>query len=193
LAAIKLVSDSILAGIFPSYNAGALAAVSASLTSFISEYCNTTFEEIDYTNETHDYNSPLILNHMPITEVTSIVYTDTITLEETELVSGTDFFVYPDRIELISSPGTRRSLTIDYSAGIVTIPETIKKVAERLAKYWAFEETEGTLGFYKRQSMDDRSYEAMTDQEARILSPLRKWIQRSTSGITRGSIKVGVI
>jgi hypothetical protein len=185
---VKLISDAKLVKLFPENTSGELTEISERITNLIQEYCNTTFEVLTYANEKQDSRDPLVLEHMPLVSVSSLVD------NESTLVEGTDFYVYPDGLRISSPSGYNKAVTISYSAGFAAIPEGVKLVAEQLAEYWAFKESEGNLLFYKSQVFEEREYVTQADlNEQKILRGLRKYVQNTSSRLRRPGLRFGVI
>lgn len=190
---ILLVPEDKIAELWPTYTEDQRLVINKAISNLIQEYCNTTFDERAYVSEVYDSMSPLVLLHMPIVSVTKLESRSG--TEWTELIQDTDYFVYPDKIIIDNPSSNRKSIRLDYSAGLLDIPQLVYEVAVELLNYRFFKEGEGAFLFYKGQTFEEREYETDRDMnELKILSKLARYIQRSAKKASgKGTIRVGVI
>jgi hypothetical protein len=183
---VSLIAMSRLEEIFQSLTPEELNTIDQSLTGIIEEYCNTTFEPVDYVGEILDSRDPMVPDHLPLISVASLIDNDVVFTE------NIDFWVYQLSIKVKSPSKVNKGVVISYRAGFQTIPQQVKLVAEDLANYWAFKRSEGSQLFYKSQEFEERSYEVQKDfNESRILSRLRRYVQPRPRG--SGGIRLGVM
>jgi hypothetical protein len=185
---VHFIDAAKLKGIYPDASDEEITEINDSITRTIEEHCNTTFEEKEYTDEIHDSSYEIVPDHRPLNSVISL-QDNGMSLSE-----NGDFYVYPDKIIIVSPSNLRKALKMTYKAGFKTIPELVKVVALELARFRAFKENEGSLLFYKTQVVETREYEFDPDMtEERILSQLSRYQQPITAGNTRKNLRVGYI
>jgi len=183
---VHFLSNNKIKEYFPDLSESELTEINDSITNIIHEYCNTTFEEVAYTDEILDSSYEVYPEHRPIITVSSLV-DNSVTLDE-----DVDFYTYPDRIILVTASMKRKALKLSYSAGFNVVPETVKSVALELLKFRTFKDTEGSLLFYKAQAVEEREYEIDRDlNEETILSRLDRYVQPRIFGRVKRGIKVG--
>jgi len=170
----------------------------ASITNTITEYCNTTFEVIEYTDEVLDSSSKLVPAHLPIVAVSS--FQETISFDGTDkeyresVVEDYDYFVYPSNILLEDPYSLRKGIKISYTAGYDSVPESVYQIADELANFRYFKSSEGSLLFYKSQVFEEREYEFdQSMSEAKILYKLHRYKQAAPKKNRTGKFRVGVI
>ena len=190
---VELVEDSKLIELFPTLDAAARSSLNASITRMIEEYCNTKFDTRTYEDEYCDDRSSVLFFNMPIISVESVYRID-----DTELLlldADEDYYVYPDRLDLVSATGNKRGLVVSYTAGLPVVPPIAYEVALDLARYKAFKESEGILLFYKSQTFEERQYKTNPSlDEFKILGRMKQYVQlgkKTSAG--KGSIRVGVM
>ncbi len=186
--AITLLKDSEILSLYPKLDPVGIEEIRNSITGLILEYCNTTFEPIDYTDEKYDSSSEIIPEHRPIISVSQI--TDTGIL----LTENIDYYVYPNRIFLENPSYLRKGIVISYKAGFPKVPEIVYIVARELLNYRHFKETQGAQLFYKSQTFEEREYQVNEDlDEQKILSKLSHLVQPLTISKSGSRIRIGII
>jgi Tfp pilus assembly protein PilX len=189
MATLRFVDDPVIASLYPEKTPTQRDQLNDDITSLIHEYCNTTFEEVTYTNEVQDSKTALVPDHLPINSVTTLIDG-----EYTEWVENTDYYVYSDRVDIVSPTLGKKAISITYKAGFTTVPQMVKLIAEELVRFKAFKETEGSALFYKEQTFEERTYKwDKNTSELSILAKIKRYVQKGSSRTAKASIRVGVM
>lgn len=191
---VKLIDNIELAGLYPDLVDDDLTLINYTLTRFIQEYCNTTFEAIEYTDEIYDSRAEIRPEHRPIISVESLAERTEVGATPVALVEDLDYYVYPDRILIVNPYKVRKGIILSYTAGLETIPQMASRVALDLANYWYFKDSEGSLLFYSSQTLEEREYKTRPDlSEITILRRLSALVQPRNSGRGKQGIRIGVM
>lgn len=187
-----LVSEDFVRDQFPDASSEKIWKLMTRATDIVAEYLRTSFSEKLYEEEVLDLKSRVPTKHLPINSVELV---ENITSDEpTELTEGEDYLVYPTHILFLGQPTfTRRAVKVTYKAGLTSCPTDFSLVAEDLIRFWAFKEDKRDELFYKKEDMEDRSYEMRVVSENNLLSRLAKYRYSPDGTIGKGNVRIGVI
>ena len=187
-----LVTEDFVRNLFPEASSERIWQLMARATDMVAEYLRTSFSEKLYESEVLDRKAKVPTKHLPIVSVELVE--DVSSDEPEEMVEGTDYLVYPTHLLLLSSTTfTRKAIRVTYTAGLTSCPTVFSLVAEELIRFWAFKEDKLDELFYKKEDMEDRSYEMRTTSEDDILSKLAKYRYSPDGTIGKGNVRIGVI
>lgn len=190
----SLVSEAFVVGQFEDLGPQSIWEYQDRATAMVAEYLRTSFSEETYEDEVVDFKKKAVTKHLPITGVVKVE--DISGDEPTELFEGDDFLVYPTHIVFTGDVAYQpKGLRITYMAGLTRdqVPTVFKLVAEDLIRFWAFKEDKRDELFYKKEDMEDRSYEMKTINESQILSRLARYRYFPFGTIRKGNVRIGVI
>lgn len=189
---LYLVTEPFVRDLFPEASSERIWQLMARATDMVAEYLRTSFSEKLYEEEVLDLKSKVPTKHLPISSVELV---EDITADEPiEMTEGSDYLVYPTHLLFLSNPTfTRKAIRVTYTAGLTSCPTVFSLVAEDLIRFWAFKEDKRDELFYKKEDMEDRSYEMRTTSENDILSRLAKYRYSPDGTIGKGNVRIGVI
>ena len=191
--AASLVSEAFIHRILPDLPINEIWDFQTRATTLVAEYIRTSFSEETYEDEVLPLSKKVVTRHLPIRQVLKV---EDLTGEEpVELVEDEDFTVNATHLTFSKATYTPNAIRITYMAGLPEgeIPAIFSVVAEELVRFWAFKYDKVDELFYKKEDMEDRSYENAGVTEEKILSRLARYRYTPYGTVRKGLVRIGVI